>query len=83
MLRVGFEPRIPVFEWTKTVHALDSAATVIGGINNRHLKFCTSIGWSLVLEYFMKIYLLVQKLHCFLRHTHKHDAAIGLPLAVK
>jgi hypothetical protein len=27
MPRVGFEPTIPVFERTKTVHALDSAAT--------------------------------------------------------
>jgi hypothetical protein len=27
---VGFEPTIPVFERTKTVHALDRAATVIG-----------------------------------------------------
>jgi hypothetical protein len=31
---VGFEPTIPVFERAKTVHALDSAATVIG------LEFC-------------------------------------------
>jgi hypothetical protein len=30
MHRVGFEPTIPVFEWAKMVHALDSAATVIG-----------------------------------------------------
>jgi hypothetical protein len=30
MPRVGFEPTIPVFERTKTVHALDRAATVIG-----------------------------------------------------
>jgi hypothetical protein len=27
---VGFEPTTPVFERAKTVHALDSAATVIG-----------------------------------------------------
>jgi hypothetical protein len=27
---VGFEPTIPVFEWAKTVHALDRAATIIG-----------------------------------------------------
>jgi hypothetical protein len=32
MSRVGFEPTIPVLEWAKTVHALDSAATVIGNI---------------------------------------------------
>jgi hypothetical protein len=31
MPRVGFEPTIPVFERAKTVHALDCAATVIGG----------------------------------------------------
>jgi hypothetical protein len=29
MPRVGFEPTIPVFEQSKTVHALDRAATVI------------------------------------------------------
>jgi hypothetical protein len=27
---VGFEPMIPVFEWAKTVLALDRTATVIG-----------------------------------------------------
>jgi hypothetical protein len=27
---VGFEPTIPVFERTKTVHALDRAVTLIG-----------------------------------------------------
>jgi hypothetical protein len=31
MLRVGFEPKIPVFERKKAVHALDSAVTVIDG----------------------------------------------------
>jgi hypothetical protein len=30
--RLEFEPRIPVFERAKTVHALDRAATVIGNI---------------------------------------------------
>jgi hypothetical protein len=29
MPRVGFEPKIPVFERAKTVHPLDLAATVI------------------------------------------------------
>jgi hypothetical protein len=29
MPRVGFEPKIPVFELAKTVHALDRAATEI------------------------------------------------------
>jgi hypothetical protein len=31
MPRVGFKPTIPAFERAKTVHALDRAATVIGG----------------------------------------------------
>jgi hypothetical protein len=29
---VGFEPPIPVFERTKTVHALDRAVTVFGKV---------------------------------------------------
>jgi hypothetical protein len=39
MLRVGFEPTIPVFEKAKTVHTLDRAATVIGYINILYTKF--------------------------------------------
>jgi hypothetical protein len=35
MPRVVCEPTTPVFEWAKTVHALDGAATVIGPI---HIK---------------------------------------------
>jgi hypothetical protein len=31
MPRVGFEPTIPAFERAEAVHALDLAATVIGG----------------------------------------------------
>jgi hypothetical protein len=30
MPQVGFEPKIPVFERAKTVHALDRAAAVMG-----------------------------------------------------
>jgi hypothetical protein len=30
MLKVEFEPKIPVFERAKTVHSSDLAATVIG-----------------------------------------------------
>jgi hypothetical protein len=30
MARVVFEPTFPMFEWAKTVHVLDRAATVIG-----------------------------------------------------
>jgi hypothetical protein len=29
-IHVEFEPTIPVFEWAKTVYALDRVATVIG-----------------------------------------------------
>jgi predicted Zn-dependent protease with MMP-like domain len=32
MCQVGFEPKIPVFEWAKTVHALDDVTTVIGTV---------------------------------------------------
>jgi hypothetical protein len=31
MPQVGLEPKIPMFERAKRVHALDRAATVIGG----------------------------------------------------
>jgi hypothetical protein len=30
MPRVGFEPTVPAFERTKTIHGLDRAGTVIG-----------------------------------------------------
>jgi hypothetical protein len=33
MSRAEFEPTIPVFDWAKTVHALDRPATVIDKIN--------------------------------------------------
>jgi hypothetical protein len=36
--RVVFEPMMPVFEWAKTVHALDCEAPVIG-----HMGFILSI----------------------------------------
>jgi hypothetical protein len=38
MHRVGFEPKIPVLERAKTVHALDHAATVIGIIRPRWME---------------------------------------------
>jgi hypothetical protein len=34
MTLVGFEPTIPVFERTKTVHALDRVATMFGILVN-------------------------------------------------
>jgi hypothetical protein len=38
---VGFEPTIPVFEWAKTVHVLDRAATVIG-VRLKHVRHILS-----------------------------------------
>jgi hypothetical protein len=38
MPRVGFEPTIPVFELTKTVHVLERAVTVIGAFKLAKLK---------------------------------------------
>jgi hypothetical protein len=42
---VGFEPAIPVFEWEKTFHALDRAATVIGaqGITSNNCNAFTDM----------------------------------------
>jgi hypothetical protein len=44
MSRVGFEPTIPVFERTKTVHALDRAAAVIGLRRMQQLEY-VSVEW--------------------------------------
>jgi hypothetical protein len=41
MPRVGFEPTISVFEQAKAVHALDSAATVIGARQIQVREFTT------------------------------------------
>jgi hypothetical protein len=38
MPQVGFEPTTPVFKQTKTVHALDRAATVIGTLESTNWK---------------------------------------------
>jgi hypothetical protein len=38
MPRVGFEHTIPAFERTKTVHALDRAANMIGKMANGSTK---------------------------------------------
>jgi hypothetical protein len=40
MPRVGFEPTIPVFERTKTVHALDGAVTLIGSNSSLLTLIC-------------------------------------------
>jgi hypothetical protein len=39
MPQVGFEPKIPVFELAKTVHALDRGATVVGNPQSRYAKY--------------------------------------------
>jgi hypothetical protein len=39
MPQVGFEPKIPMFERTKTVHASDRAATVFGYRYYTYIKF--------------------------------------------
>jgi hypothetical protein len=43
MPRVGFEPTIPVFEWAKTVHALDRAVTVIGNFITIDTIYCMPV----------------------------------------
>jgi hypothetical protein len=43
MPRAGLEPTTPAFQRAKTVHALDSAATVIGYAS--HLPTLFSVGW--------------------------------------
>jgi hypothetical protein len=40
---MGFEPMIPAFERAKTVHVIDSAATVIDGVEVYRHEFLTSI----------------------------------------
>jgi hypothetical protein len=44
MLRVGLEPKIPIFERVKTIHALDCAATVIGTFLLTYVKLVTFHG---------------------------------------
>jgi hypothetical protein len=53
MPRVGFEPTIPVFEWAKTVHAIDRAATVI------------SFPWCLPVLYFSLLKRIFTFLFCY------------------
>jgi hypothetical protein len=38
MIRVGFEPMIPVFVRAKTVHVLHRAATVMGLLRTLHIN---------------------------------------------
>jgi hypothetical protein len=43
MPRVGFEPMIPLFELSKTFHALDREATVVGNYSFRLYYFTAEI----------------------------------------
>jgi hypothetical protein len=47
VLRAGFELTIPVFEWTKTFHVSNSAATVIVGFISGHeyYQLCLDSPW--------------------------------------
>jgi hypothetical protein len=49
MLRMVFELMIPVFEWAKTAHVSDLAATVIGALcRTRSVYFIfTAVGFHL------------------------------------
>jgi cobalamin synthase len=55
MPQLGFETTIPVFERSKTVHALDRAATVVGTVGvtlgNFVVILTTSFGMSVIYEY--------------------------------
>jgi hypothetical protein len=43
MHQVSFEPTIPVFERTKTVHALDRASTVTGSCPSMDMQLATML----------------------------------------
>jgi hypothetical protein len=43
--QMGFEPTIVVFEWAKTVHALDCPATVIGSVAPTSKKMYVLLGF--------------------------------------
>jgi hypothetical protein len=51
MLRVRFEPTIPVFEQAKTVHALDRAATVIGSEEGYSCEILANVLLSITFVY--------------------------------
>jgi hypothetical protein len=55
MPQVGFEPRIPVFERARTVHALESAAT-----KSKQVSECTE--WVPILAHSLR-FIESKKLH--------------------
>jgi hypothetical protein len=48
MPQVEFEPTIPVFERTKTVHALDRGAAVIGCLFNYFVQIMHKLSYNTV-----------------------------------
>jgi hypothetical protein len=69
MLRVGFEPMIPVFEWEKTFRSLDLPVTVIGRtahyLLNRVFQKERSIFWEVIVSVIVsKIYTEIEIFHC-------------------
>jgi hypothetical protein len=66
MPRVVLEPMTPVFDRAKTVHALDSEATVIGGHRNNQINILrlqvslsseigtSSIDWAQLSRFYLK-----------------------------
>jgi hypothetical protein len=53
---VGFEPMILAFEWAKTVHASDRAATVIGNVQTSKPK---SFTWDFVFSVSVNIMVII------------------------
>jgi hypothetical protein len=75
ILRVGFEPMIPVFERVKTVHALDRSATVIGTrlchqIENRWCSLNSHTNIRMMIRFLTDLYNIIftnsphRKTHC-------------------
>jgi hypothetical protein len=60
---VGFEPTIPVFQRAKAVHALDSAATVIG------VRIMGSL--IMLLEQQLRAYKLIQIIKILQTDSHR------------
>jgi hypothetical protein len=83
MPRVGYEPKIPVFERMRTVHAYDRAATVIGLILPSSLNFITCFFQrSLVVrpQVFTQLYLFVVQFFKYQFLFKKHCVNLNLNL---
>jgi hypothetical protein len=79
MRRMGFEPRIPVFQQAKTVHALDRAATVTGFTTYSlptHLLFIresdqlASLGSSALCKSLWNSSLIWSRVSCNINRSH-------------